>query len=91
MGKNAWLDHVKTVRRTPEAKDLSFKEVLKLAKKSYKKISDNVNDKLVKPISAENIKGSVKKVGKKMSNKVVKPMSRRKKPKRKRGKKRAKK
>ena len=30
MGKNAWMDHVASVRRTPEANGLSLKEILLL-------------------------------------------------------------
>ena len=35
---NPWMEHVATVKKTPEANGLSLKEILKLAKKSYKKI-----------------------------------------------------
>ena len=55
MGKNAWMDHVATVRRTPEANGLSLKEILKLAKKSYKKIRDNVNEKIEKSASPKKV------------------------------------
>ena len=34
---NKWLDHVKKVKKEKGSKDLSFKEVLKKAKKTYKK------------------------------------------------------
>ena len=75
MGKNAWMDHVKEVRKTPEAKDLSLKEILKLAKKSYKKVSDNINEKVVKAVSVKKASKSVKRVSKTLSRKVKKPLT----------------
>jgi Fe-S cluster assembly ATPase SufC len=75
MGKNAWMDHVKEVRKTPEASGLSLKEVLKLAKKSYKKVSDNINEKVVKAVSAKKVSKSVKRVSKTLSRKVKKPLT----------------
>tara|TARA_X000000368_G_scaffold419090_2_gene422344 strand:+ start:5308 stop:5553 length:246 start_codon:yes stop_codon:yes gene_type:complete len=48
---NAWLDHVKTVRAVPENKGKSFKEILILAKKSYKKVASHVSEKVSNPIS----------------------------------------
>ena len=75
MGKNAWMDHVKEVRKTPEAKDLSLKEILKLAKKSYKKVSDNVNEKVVKAVTAKKARKSVKRVSKTLSKKIRKPLT----------------
>tara|TARA_E500000178_G_scaffold330248_1_gene361970 strand:- start:1427 stop:1711 length:285 start_codon:yes stop_codon:yes gene_type:complete len=86
MGKNAWMDHVKEVRKTPEASNLSLKEVLKLAKKSYKKVSDNVNEKVVKAVTAKKARKSVKRVSKTLSKKVRKPLTGKKRRKR-RGKK----
>ena len=49
-----------SVRRTPEANGLSLKEILKLAKKSYKKIGDNVNEKIVKSASPKKVGKSVR-------------------------------
>ena len=86
MGKNAWMDHVKEVRKTPEASGLSLKEVLKLAKKSYKKVSDNVNEKVVKAVTVKKARKSVKRVSKTLSKKVKKPLTGKKRRKR-RGKK----
>ena len=68
---NPWLDHVKTVRKSPEAAGKTFKEVLILAKKSYKKVVDGVSEK-IKPIT--QIKG-VKK-SRKASKKVNRKGSR---------------
>lgn len=75
MGKNPWMDHVKEVRKTPEAQNLSLKEILKLAKKSYKKVSDNINEKVVKAVSAKKVNKSVKRVSKTLSKKVKKPLT----------------
>ena len=75
MGKNAWMDHVKSVRQTPEAKGLSFKNVLKLAKNSYIKIENNVSDKVVKPMNGKNIVTSVSNIENNITNKVIKPIS----------------
>ena len=75
MGKNAWMDHVKSVRQTPEAKGLSLKDVLVLAKSSYKKIENNVGDKVVKPMTGKNIVTSVSNIENKITNKVIKPIS----------------
>ena len=75
MGKNAWMDHVKEVRKPPEAKDLSLKEILKLAKKSYKKVSDNINEKVVKAVSVKKASKSVKRVSKTLSKKIRKPLT----------------
>tara|TARA_B100001769_G_C21783556_1_gene427531 strand:- start:111 stop:395 length:285 start_codon:yes stop_codon:yes gene_type:complete len=75
MGKNAWMDHVKEVRKTPEASGLSLKEVLKLAKKSYKKVSDNINEKVVKAVSIKKGRKSIRRVSKTLSRKVKKPLT----------------
>ena len=75
MGKNAWMNHVATVRRTPEANGLSLKEILKLAKKSYKKIGDNVNEKIVKSASPKKVGKSVSRIKKTFSKKVRRPLT----------------
>tara|TARA_E500000178_G_scaffold339742_1_gene381662 strand:+ start:27 stop:314 length:288 start_codon:yes stop_codon:yes gene_type:complete len=87
MGKNAWMDHVKEVRKTPEASGLSLKEVLKLAKKSYKKVSDNVNEKVVKAVTVKKARKSVKRVSKTLSKKVKKPLTGKRRRRKRRGKK----
>tara|TARA_B110001450_G_C17610975_1_gene477252 strand:+ start:598 stop:963 length:366 start_codon:yes stop_codon:yes gene_type:complete len=75
MGKNAWMDHVKSIRQTPQAKGLSLKDVLILAKSSYKKIENNIGDKVVKPMTGKNIVTSVSNIENKIINKVIKPIS----------------
>ena len=65
---NPWLDHVKAVKKTPEATGKTFKEILILAKKSYKKVADGVSEK-VKPLTkVKGVKKS-KKVSKKSRRK----------------------
>ena len=36
---NPWLIHLKAVRAMPENKDKSLKEIMKIAKLSYKKVA----------------------------------------------------
>ena len=42
-------------------KHKSLKEILKLAKKSYKKVSDNINEKVVKAVSAKKVNKMLRK------------------------------
>ena len=69
------MDHVATVKRTPEANGLSLKEILKLAKKSYKKIGDNVNEKIAKSASPKKVRKSVRRSKKTYSKKVRRPLT----------------
>ena len=69
------MDHVATVRKTPGNDKLSLKEILKLAKKSYKKIGDNVNEKLAKSASPKKVRKSVRRSKKTYSKKVRRPLT----------------
>lgn len=62
---NAWLDHVKNVRSLPENASKSFKEILILAKKSYKKVASAVSEKVSKPLKSITKSRKVSKKSKK--------------------------
>ena len=49
--RSAWLKHVMRIKG--ENAGMSFKDVLKLAKKSYSKVTQTVDDKVVKPVTAK--------------------------------------
>ncbi len=48
--RSAWLKHVMRIKG--ENAGMSFKDVLKLAKKSYSKVTKTVDDKVIKPVTA---------------------------------------
>tara|TARA_Y100000741_G_scaffold355335_1_gene330645 strand:+ start:2728 stop:2970 length:243 start_codon:yes stop_codon:yes gene_type:complete len=50
---NPWMEHVAKVRKTPGNERMSFKDVLKLAKKSYSKVSSAISEKLIKPATGK--------------------------------------
>ena len=49
--RSAWLTHVMKIKG--ENAGMSFKDVLKLAKKSYSKVTKTVDDKVIKPVTAK--------------------------------------
>jgi len=75
MGKNAWIEHVQSVRKTPQGARLSYKDVLVFAKSSYNKLEKNIGEKILKPISGKPFTNSVSNIENKINNKVIKPIS----------------